>query len=195
MNRILVAVALAVCLALTACSEAPAPQSSLPEVAVSAALDAEAVKARGAEILLPFKQQLMQALQQGMAEGPVQAIDVCRVEAPAIAASLGTDQVTIGRASHRPRNPANAPVDWQQGWLNHYLGSEDRAAGVTDLGDGRVAYVEPIMTAPLCLACHGAELAGDVQDILTMHYPDDQATGFDVGELRGIFWVTFTASD
>jgi hypothetical protein len=180
---------------VAACSESPAPVSSTPAVEAPVVLDAEVVRARGAEALMPFKQQLMQALQQGMAEGVVAAIDICRVQAPAIAEGLVGQGVTLGRTSHRLRNPANAPEPWQQQWLNYYLGSEDRVAGVTDLGDGRTGYVEPIVTAPLCLACHGSDLSADVTAALQLHYPDDQATGFQGGDLRGIFWVTFTAPD
>ncbi|MFN3714405.1 MAG: DUF3365 domain-containing protein [Alcanivoracaceae bacterium] len=188
MNRYMTG--LLVSLLVAACSESPAPLLPTPAVEPPVVLDAEVVRARGAEVLMPFKQQLMQALQQGMADGVVPAIDICRVQAPAIAEGLAGEGVAMGRSSHRLRNPANAPEPWQQQWLDYYLGSEDRIAGITDLGDGRAGYVEPIVTAPLCLACHGLDLSADVTAALQLHYPDDQATGFQGGDLRGIFWVT-----
>ncbi|MBS0204581.1 MAG: DUF3365 domain-containing protein [Planctomycetes bacterium] len=42
-----------------------------------------------------------------------------------------------------------------------------------------------------CLACHGPkdQIADDVQEQLTRLYPDDQAVGFNEGDLRGWFWV------
>ena len=97
---------------------------------------------------LLFKQQLMQALQRGLAQGPENAIDVCRLDAPAIAAAASIDGLEIGRSSHRLRNPANAPTDWQRRAIDHYLGSQDRDPMVIDLGDNRVGYAEPITTAP-----------------------------------------------
>jgi hypothetical protein len=41
------------------------------------------------------------------------------------------------------------------------------------------------------MACHGPSdsLAPDVADALALHYPDDRATGFTEGDLRGWFWV------
>jgi hypothetical protein len=180
---------------LMACAESPSSDvtENVPRLPV-AEPDAHILIAQGADALMPFKQQLMQALQQGMQEGPVSAIDVCRLQAPAIAEGVSAEGIEVGRSSHRVRNPDNAPNDWQQYWLDHYLETEDRAPQLMEINDGQVAYVEPIISAPLCGACHGAELAVDVQAALAEHYPQDQATGFAAGDLRGIFWVTMPRS-
>lgn len=179
-------------LLLAACSDAP--ESSAPVVAqetpVLPVYGEEEIRQRAAQVLLPFKQQLMQALQRGLEQGPAQAIDVCRLEAPAIAMSASADGVAIGRSSFRLRNPDNAPTAWQQTGLRHYQQSEDREPMLINLEDGRVGYMEPIVTAPMCLACHGSELSAEVKDALSAHYPSDQATGFAAGDLRGIFWVS-----
>ena len=68
--------------------------------------------ATGAALLQPFKAEMKQALQAGLTQGPIEAIDVCRVRAPEIAAALSQDGVLVGRASHRLRNPSNAVPDW-----------------------------------------------------------------------------------
>lgn len=183
---------------LVACSESPQPAAPADEdgpTPASVRFDPASVKERAAASLQPFKQQLMQALQRGMAQGPQNAIDVCRLEAPAIARRAAGAGIQLGRTSHRLRNPANAPNEWQRRALDHYLGSEDRDSMVMDLGDGRVGYAEPIVTAPLCLTCHGSELSAEVTEALAEHYPSDQATGFSAGELRGIFWVSLPVPD
>ena len=66
---------------------------------------------RGAALLGPFKAKLKGALVAGMQEGPANAIEVCREDAPAIAAALSVDGVLMGRSSHRLRNRdiASAP--------------------------------------------------------------------------------------
>ena len=46
-----------------------------------------------------------------------------------------------------------------------------------------------IATEPGCLACHGAQVAPAVRTAIAAHYPDDAATGFAVGDLRGGLWV------
>jgi hypothetical protein len=53
-----------------------------------------------------------------------------------------------------------------------------------------VGYVEPITIQPPCLACHGTQLDAAVRQKLAELYPEDRATGFAPGELRGMFWVT-----
>ena len=41
----------------------------------------------------------------------------------------------------------------------------------------------------LCVTCHGESLAPDVQERLAERYPTDRATGYRVGDLRGVFWA------
>jgi hypothetical protein len=48
---------------------------------------------------------------------------------------------------------------------------------------------------PLCVACHGKFLAPDVAAIIEEAYPEDQATGFEVGDLRGVFWVEYPEAE
>ncbi len=147
---------------------------------------------RGAQILAGFKSQLQSALQAGMSEGPVEAIAVCRIQAPEIAGSLSRDGIRVGRASHRLRNPANIAPDWVKPILAGYLdAATDREPQEVTLPGNRSGYVEPIVTQPLCLNCHGKALAPAVADKLGELYPDDQAVGFAVGELRGVFWVEY----
>ena len=145
----------------------------------------------GAALLQPFKQGLKQALMAGLAEGPANAIDACRIEAPAIASALAVDGVTLGRTSHRLRNPENAGPDWALAVLRDYLASGARHPRKLTLDDGRHGYVEAIDTKRLCLNCHGASLSVDVSKTLERHYPGDEATGFEVGDLRGVFWVAW----
>jgi hypothetical protein len=155
----------------------------------------DAERARGAAHLAPFKQSLQQALQDGLARGPVEAIGACRVEAPRIAAALSRDGVRMGRASHRLRNPANAAPDWVRPVLDDYLAHPSRrAARAVAIAPGRAGYVEPIPVQPLCLACHGEALAPDVAAAIATLYPSDHAVGFREGDLRGVFWVEYPAA-
>lgn len=169
----------------------PASSEGRPEGAgrdPSASGGPVAERARAA--LAPLKNGLRAALQEALAEGPEHAIRVCRVEAPAIAAAASREGVRVGRTSHRLRNPANAPEPWMEPLLEHYVSQpEDREPRLRDLGDGRFGYVEPIDTQAPCLTCHGAVIAPEVAARLAELYPEDRATGFAVGELRGLFWA------
>lgn len=156
-----------------------------------AASDEEA-RARGAAYLAPFKSRLQQALQAGLARGPVEAIAVCRIEAPEIVTALSRDGVRLGRVSHKLRNPANGEPAWARAVLDEYLAQPAaRAPRVVPVAPGRTGYVEPIVTQPLCVTCHGEAIAPEVAAALTRLYPDDRATGFRPGDLRGVFWVEF----
>jgi len=167
--------------ALAACSPEPDPE--------------QAVGARATAALAPFKRQLMEALQAGLADSPTAAIEVCRVEAPAIARAAGTADVVVGRSSHRVRNPANAPEPWMQVILDDYLADPSaREPRVVKLDDNRYGYAEPILTQPMCTVCHGMELAPELARTLAELYPDDAATGFVAGDLRGLFWVKLAAT-
>ncbi|MFT6919058.1 MAG: hypothetical protein ACJA2G_001693 [Cognaticolwellia sp.] len=48
-------------------------------------------------------------------------------------------------------------------------------------------YMKAIPTGGLCLACHGSKLADDVSSKVNELYPNDQATGFKLGDIRGAF--------
>ena len=45
------------------------------------------------------------------------------------------------------------------------------------------------LTAEVCLNCHGTELKEDVAARVNTLYPEDKATGFNIGDIRGAFWV------
>jgi len=145
---------------------------------------------RAAEVLGPFKRSLKKALVDGMAEGPVHAVEACQLKAPGIAETASKDGVRVGRASHRLRNPANVAPDWVQPILDAWVVDASKAAPRSvALDGGGAGYVEPIFVDALCVTCHGAELAPDVAARIEALYPDDRATGFEVGDFRGVFWV------
>ncbi len=144
-----------------------------------------------------FQKNLKGALTQAMTSGgPVRAIDVCKVDAPAIAEELSSEGWVVARTALKVRNPANAPSDWERSemeQMQRQLGAgktpaEIVVATVRDTDNGKIfSYMQPIMTGKLCLNCHGEQLAPEVAEALAIHYPDDQATGFKEGDLRGAF--------
>jgi hypothetical protein len=133
---------------------------------------------RAQSLLVPFKQELQEALKEGLRDGPEGAIDVCRVEAPRIAAALSTDAVTMGRTSHRLRNAANAPEPWMEALLADYLEKhEDASARAVRLPDGSLGYTEPIYVQPLCLVCHGRDIAPTVAERIDAGTPKTTGEG------------------
>lgn len=153
--------------------------------------DVEAWVAPARQALAPFKRDLKHALERGLAAGPEQAIEACRAEALRIARTHSGTGVRVGRTSLRLRNPANAPAPWQRPILDDFARTPVEQLGprVVRIDGDRVGYVEPIVLGPVCLTCHGSTLDPTVAARIDALYPDDQARGFALGELRGAFWV------
>jgi hypothetical protein len=139
------------------------------------------------------KAQLKQALTAALADGPGKAIEVCATVAPQLAAAASTGGITIGRATTRPRNPANAAADWRAEAIAHFEAmtpvARDAAVFTRELAGGGLAYAEPLVIQDLCVVCHGASLAPEVAQTLAARYPDDRATGYKTGDLRGVAWA------
>lgn len=178
---------------LTACAAAP------PTPPASAEIDAALAASRGAAADLGG--QLIAALTAAMAEGgPASAIAVCNERAPQIASRISADRaVAIGRTSARVRNPANAADDWEAAQLAAFAEAIAAGAKPADLeryevlrdGDGwQVRWMKPIVLQPMCATCHGADIDPALLQTIRARYPDDAATGFTPGELRGAFTAT-----
>mgnify|MGYP001765506128 CR=1 FL=1 len=149
---------------------------------------------RGVAAMASFRQTLSGMLTAVVnAEGPVKAIDVCRSQAPRLAAAASTDGVTVGRATDRARNSAHGLVGWRRDAFAELAAmppdARANARVVRTLDDGAVAIAQPLLINPPCLICHGTDLSAEVKAALATHYPDDQATGYAVGDLRGIVWA------
>ena len=126
------------------------------------------------------------------AEGFPGGVRVCGVEAPAIRASVEAELgVKLGRTSFRLRNPKNRVPAWAEAWVKERSPKPRFAQGPS----GTLRALLPIKTAPLCVSCHGpAEaIAPKVRAALGKSYPEDAATGFKAGDLRGWFWVELPA--
>jgi hypothetical protein len=136
-----------------------------------------------------LKGRLMEVLGS---EGPAAAIRVCAEEAPEIARQVAQQHsVAIGRTSFRLRNPANTPPDWAAPLVERRVEQPYYVAQ-----DGQLGALLPIRLQAECLLCHGPEanIPPPVQEALAQHYPHDQATGFDVDQLRGWFWIEVPGS-
>jgi len=161
---------------------------ALPQKTLSDDTDTE----RGATLLAPFKASLKNALRAGLEQGTDVAIDVCKLQAPEIAAELSVKDVRVGRSSHRLRNSANSPPDWVSPLMEAYLEAPvARSPVAIELAGDLTGYVEPIIVQPLCLVCHGTSIEPAIAARIDALYPDDEATGFDVGDLRGVYWAEF----
>lgn len=135
-----------------------------------------------------LKMELLTSINKG---GAVNAISVCAEKAPLIASRLSrTHGVKLQRVSNRVRNPLNTPSESQSEILDYFAKNPDETSVfLDDSGNGVSVYAEPIRVDGLCLLCHGSNVSEKVFEKLAMEYPFDQATGYEAGDLRGIFSV------
>ncbi|MDP1930236.1 MAG: DUF3365 domain-containing protein [Gammaproteobacteria bacterium] len=160
----------------------PMPVSAPPQLVAEAA----AITQRFVGTLLPT---LQLAIASG---GPVHAIEVCAVQAPQIAQQFSEDTGwNVRRVSLKTRNSSAATPDaWEVMALNMF---DERQRGGQAGADINVAeivgrefrYMQAQPAAPLCLTCHGNDIAPDVRSVLEQRYPDDMATGYFNGQIRG----------
>jgi hypothetical protein len=143
-----------------------------------------------------FSSSLRRRLQEGLQQGPEQAIEICHHEASVIAQQTGTryDRL-VSRSSDRVRNSANQPDTLDQKIMESFrarLATGESAAAlefIEDRGEAGTTFAKPLMMDAVCLLCHGENLAPNIAASIDRYYPDDQATGFKLGELRGILRV------
>ncbi|GAK33221.1 hypothetical protein JCM17846_20180 [Iodidimonas nitroreducens] len=143
-----------------------------------------------------LQSKLGRALQNG---GPTNAIAVCAEAAPAIAEQISAETgATLRRISLRPRNPGAETIGELRERLMALAAKPTDADGnpaldnwVDRRGDAATHYTMRaiIMKDQPCAACHGTEIKPDVRAAIDERYPDDQATGFRAGELRGAMLI------
>jgi len=137
---------------------------------------------------------LLQRVSQAMKEGGTGfAVEYCNLNAMPIMDSLSSHhRVRIERLSDKNRNPTNAiasQVD-KNAWDSLSIGKTNI---LEQSGDNTVYYKPIKLGMATCLKCHGdkEEITPEVQKIIRTKYPNDLATGYHQGDLRGMWKVTF----
>jgi hypothetical protein len=144
-----------------------------------------------------LKSELMSAMQSG---GALEAIEVCNTRAVPISEKVSLENsMNLSRVSLKNRNPSNAANAWQTKVLNSF--ETRKKAGeapamldwhqIADTENGReFRFMKAIPTGGLCLQCHGTAIAPELAEKLSELYPEDKATGYSQGDIRGAFVVT-----
>lgn len=171
--------------------------NSDPQTEIDTQAESTAAKAAIKELAGALQEELKSAMQAG---GPVAAIGVCNTQAIPITQKVAAENgLHLGRVSLNNRNPANLPNEWQAAVLKDF--EQQKAAGKdpaslawsdTVMVDGgkEFRFMKAIPTAAVCLNCHGTDISPDVSQVLAGLYPDDLATGYSEGDIRGAFVAT-----
>lgn len=159
----------------------------------------------GPKIVAEASAKLLAELTAAIAkDGPQGAIAVCSERAPQIAAETGKAHgVVIRRASTKPRNPKNAAEATERKTLETFAAAIEaklppQPQVIAAENGGKVFHAPILLASPLCLQCHGnpeRDITPATLEALRKAYPADQATGYTVGQLRGLWSVTFAKDE
>jgi hypothetical protein len=157
--------------------------------------------ADGPKIVAEASAKLLAELTAAIAkDGPQGAIAVCSERAPQIAAETGkAHNVTLRRATTKARNPKNAADAIERKTLEAFAVAIEakqppQPQVIAAENGGKVFHAPILLASPLCLQCHGnpeRDIAPATLEALRKTYPTDQATDYTVGQLRGLWSVTF----
>lgn len=201
MNVLSLILALALA-SLAGCSKAPEATPSTPPIAPLSAEAKSAAVQRGkavvAETFSLLSSNLQSAIQQG---GISNALPFCSLAAsPLTAGMAGKHGVSIRRVTHKPRNTAGQadPVELTvlqqfEDALRTTTATNPPAPLVTNLTANTATFFAPIvLNHELCLKCHGEpgkDITPEHIAVIQRLYPQDRATGFKLGDLRGAWRI------
>jgi hypothetical protein len=179
---------------LTACGPNEPKEQTQQEIkpninyeGVSAGISEEAKMALGGE--------LKAAMERG---GVAEAVGYCNLNAIDITQNVGEKyNATIKRVTDKPRNPANTAnaqeLAQMQKWQELIAAPTGQVLTSEETETERHFYL-PIKIDAFCTTCHGVPgetLTLENQAIIAAKYPEDKATGYRVGDLRGLWHITY----
>lgn len=156
--------------------------------------------AKGKEIALGTSEHLGIQLTKSMNEGGVvKALPFCNTMAMPLTDEMSLKyNASIKRTSHKLRNEKNEPTQEEIRVLNQYknlVETNKQPNPIIELDkSGNPHFYAPIVLQKKCLSCHGEigkNLTVETDSIIKSYYPNDVATGFKEGGLRGIWSITF----
>lgn len=160
----------------------------------------EVYRRQGKEIVKASFSALSSQLKSAMKQGGVPyALTFCNVTAMPITDSLSAHyDVDIKRVSTQNRNPDNAADALEESVISSLqkmmVASYDGVNMVVLDQEENPVYMQPIVMADQCLQCHGkpgTDITAANYEIIKNLYPNDKATGYRSGDLRGIWRVRF----
>jgi len=180
-------------LLLSACNQKQQPDKSVKEN-----IDTLTFMQRGDSIAnalqIVLLQNVMRATKTG---GTAYAVAFCNEHAMPLTDSISKKyNCQIQRISDKYRNLANKP-DRSDAAALLKMRSSNPVKPFLISENGKSIYYKPIKIAmSACLSCHGIEgkeIAMETLEAIRQHYPNDIATGYKEGDLRGMWKITFQA--
>lgn len=192
--RLLSLLLIAVSSGITGCGTDTQPSTTATPLATLTPAQ-QAQKERAIDAKDKLFTSLLGELTKSMGEnGPAKSISVCKTRAPEIATTVGEEMgVRIGRTSFKLRNKNNDAPQWAANFVEQKI---EKTIEVS-LPDDELGVLLPIRLKATCTLCHGddQQVMPDVKAAIVSNYPNDSATGFAEGDIRGYFWMEVPAEN
>lgn len=155
-------------------------------------------KAVAMKAFATLSSNLMKAMKTG---GIPKAVPFCSAHAGTLTQHVAKGfKVKLARVSHKPRNPGNQASPSELKYIQRYAQQLKTGKALKPIivrsKDKKVTFYAPITLAmPACLKCHGApnkQIKKSHLALIRKLYPKDKATGFKLGEMRGMWKVVFS---
>jgi len=147
-----------------------------------------------AELLKKLGSRLKQEIDTN---GLLSAAEFCNTNALTLTEEVNLHQLegtSVKRTSLKERNSANAALEDEKStliFMQKMLKKKKLPAYIITHENKTYKYYKPlIINKQLCLSCHG-NISKNFQlsQFMQEHYPEDKATGYRMGELRGAIIV------
>lgn len=154
---------------------------------------------RGLEYALNTQAVLGKNLTQSIQDkGILGALAFCNENAYPLTDSMAVAQnARLKRVSDKPRNENNTADTQEIEHINTFkqtIANEVTPTPIVSETDTTVTVYYPILTNTMCLQCHGQPDSGIESSTLkeiNRLYPNDQAIGYNINEVRGLWRVLF----
>ena len=165
--------------------------------------DMQKLNQEAKQLIMQFASVLKPALKQALqTQGPAAAIKVCSEIAPQTAQQIATDSGwQVKRVSLKARNHTSAIPDAFETkvleMFEHRLFEGEAIVDMkhSEVTDGTFRFMKPQGTEKVCLTCHGKEIKPEIKQALAEYFPQDKATGYTLGEIRGAFSLQKTLKE
>ena len=142
-----------------------------------------------------FEKKVWSELLQSLTEHKTaEAVAVCQEVSRALTVEFAElPGVKVRRIGTRARNPAHKPDEFERNVLKEWQKALDQRlepqAVIEETSNGLRVMRPIIVGKKTCLRCHGKlrEILPETLARIREVYPEDEATGYEVGDLRGAF--------
>lgn len=188
-NLFVVIICLGLGLIFFSCNTKSKVEKVVPTADVAQSLQKYAVETKGV-----LGKNLMNAINS---QGTENAIEFCSTKAIVLTDSMGVVlNASLKRVSDKPRNPQNRAKEIEKAIIDEMKLKISKGEKMTPSftgTDGKITGYFPIETNANCLQCHGSkemDIKPNVLKKIELLYPKDEATGYKINEIRGLFVVT-----